>query len=126
MKKFIVVLALAITSIAAIAFPFVPTGPTTNLAVTASAQNLTLPTVSSVPSQLAAVTDLGLYSYLLVNVGTQTVFFRCDGVTATVSNATPIAAGMAYAISLDKAITTCSGIAASTGSTLYATIGRGE
>lgn len=125
MKRYLA-LALAAVAIAASAFPFVPTGPTTNLVVTASAQSLTLPTVLSVPSQASTVTDFGLYSYLLVNIGTQTVFFRCDGVTATVSVGTPIAAGMAYVISLDKTVTACSAIAGSTGSTLYATVGRGE
>lgn len=126
MKRLFAVLAAALLAVAAQAFPFVPVGPTTNLAVTASAQSITLPTVVSTPSSVRYAADFGLQSYVLSNLGTQTVFLRCDGTTATASNAMPLLANAQVVVSLDKSVTTCSAIAASTGSTLYATVGAGE
>lgn len=125
MKRILAAVAAGLATLA-LAFPFVPTGPTNNLAVTASAQSLTLPTVSAVPAQVSTVSDIGLYSYMVTVVGTQTVFGRCDGVTPTTANATPFLANSQVVISLEKSVTACQFIAANTGSTVYATIGRGE
>jgi hypothetical protein len=96
--------------------PFLPQG-TANIAVTASAQTLTLPApvVPGILSQL-----------VLTNIGTQTVFARWDGTTATVSNAMPLLANSQVIVSVPTTTTALSVISASTGSTLYATIGAGQ
>jgi hypothetical protein len=125
MKNILAALAACLASLA-FAFPFVPIGPTTNLAVTGTAANITLPTAGAAPTQVASTVDFGLYSYVLTNNGTQTVFIRCDGTTATASNAMPLFANTQVVISLAKSVTACSAIAGATGSTLYATVGAGQ
>jgi hypothetical protein len=98
-------------------FPFqLSAVDTTNLAVTSSAQNITLPSAQAGPVSRQIVFS---------NVGTQTVFFRCDGATATVSNAMPIMANSQFILTHSSAAT-CSAIAVGTGSTLYATSGIGQ
>jgi hypothetical protein len=93
-------------------FSFTEGGDTSSLAVTGTAQNLTLPTMM----QGGAVR--------LLNVGTQVVFVRFDAVTVTVANGMPLMPGMpeAFGIGADDAI---QAIAAGAGSTLYATMGDG-
>jgi hypothetical protein len=125
MKRILAALAACLASLA-FAFPFVPIGPTTNLSVTGTAANITLPTAGTAPTQVASTADFGLYTYVFSNIGTQTIFFRCDGTTATASNAMPIQAGKDYEIALDKSVTACSFIAAGAGSSVYATIGKGQ
>jgi hypothetical protein len=124
MKRILAAFAACLASLA-FAFPFVATGPTTNLVVTGTAQSITLPSVSSVPAQISTISDAGLYSYILTNLGTQTVFVRCDGTTPTVSNAMPLLANSQVVIGIAKSVTACQAIAATTGSTVYATVGAG-
>lgn len=88
---------------------------TTNLAVTASAQNLTLPAAA-----LQATRQI-----VLTTVGTQVVFVRCDGATSTASNAMPLLPNSQILVTVGSGATTCSAIAAATGSTVYATAGSG-
>lgn len=95
--------------------PFQVLGATTNLAVTGSAQSLTLPQIS----------DGGLRQYVLTVIGSQPVFVLTGG-TATVNNAMPLLPGSQVSVSVDSAVTSISAIAAATGSTLYATVGYGE
>lgn len=99
-------------------YPFQPRGgvaSTTNVAVTASSQQLTLPT----PSNNGG-------SIMLTNVGTQTVFVSYGSVTASVSTSMPLLANAIYTFTLPPGVTQLSAIAASTGSTLYATLGDGQ
>jgi len=98
--------------------PFIPRS-TANVAVTGTAQDLTLPTSTSTPEQ-------GLKQIVLTAVGTQTVFFRWDGTTVTVSNGMPVLANSQFVISVPVATTALSVIAAAPGSTAYATLGAGE
>lgn len=93
---------------------FSPIGATVNIAVTGSAQTLTF------TQEVSGATNLRL-----ANVGTQTVFVRTDGVTATAAAGMPILANSVEVI--DKGSrATLSVIAGATGSTLYATTGFGE
>lgn len=119
MKRILTLATLALLSMLALAeeLPFRPMGATTNVVVTGTAASLALPT-NPFPGFAYQVT--------LSCIGTQTCFFRNDGTTATVSNAMPVLANGQYVISLTNATTTLSVIGASTGSTLYATVGSGN
>lgn len=103
---------------------FLPTGPTVNIAVSGTAQNLVLPTATSTGLTANQVATLS-QNVVLTNVGTQTVFFRV-GATATVSNAMPLLPNSQVVISVPSSGATASVIAATTGSTLYATVGYGK
>jgi hypothetical protein len=114
-------LAAAALVAAAQQAPFAPAS-TTNIAVTASAQTFTLPSVMvGVNRQM-----------VLTNVGSQTVFAVCDGTlsaaptTATTSNGMPLLANSQVVITMQYTISSCSVIAAAVGSTLYATSGIGQ
>lgn len=96
--------------------PFQPIN-TASIAVTGTAQTLTLPTDLS---------GTGKVQYVVANIGTQTVFYRCDGTVATAGNGMPIGAGVTFLVSLPASTTTCSVIAGSTGSTVYFTVGVGQ
>lgn len=112
-------LVLAVVASAAIAqvmFPFVPQA-TSSVAVTGTAQTLSLGT-TTLPSTLSQV--------MLTNVGTQTVFYRTDGTTATTSNGMPVMANARVLISVPFGTTALSVISSTTGSTLYATVGVGQ
>jgi len=95
-------------------YPFQPRGgaaSTTSIAVTAAAQNLTLPVVSQEGGTV-----------LLTNIGTQTVFISFSG-AATIAGSMPVIANTQVSCSVN--LLTLSVIAAAAGSTLYATIGDG-
>jgi hypothetical protein len=127
MTRIFTAAAIALFALAAHAFPFMPLGATTPLAVTASAQTLALPTATvSLPSQVASLPDFGLQQYRVIVTGTQIVYCRSDGVTPTTSNATPYPPNAPEAISLSKTTTSISCIAAGTGSTISVTPGVGE
>lgn len=96
--------------------PFLPQG-TTSVAVTGTAQTLSIGT-TTLPSTLTQL--------VLTNVGTQTVFYRADGTTATTSNAMPIIANSHVTVSVPSYTTALSVISSTTGSTLYATVGAGQ
>lgn len=117
MKKLIVSIFLLLVSVCASAqmIPFSPL-TTVNVVVTGTAQTLALPTDQSGVTSAQVV---------IQNVGTQTVFFRTDGTTATASNGMPIQAGQAFVITITNKLFSLSVIAATTGSTLYATVGVG-
>jgi hypothetical protein len=93
---------------------FAQTGATVNVAVTGSAQNLTFTAPATNTSPVLR----------LCNIGTQTVFINFQA-TATVSNGIPLLANSAETFE-QGSTTTLSVIAATTGSTLYATTGFGE
>lgn len=122
MKRLLALFVSALFALSALAqqAPFTPVA-TTSIAVTASAQTHTLPNVAGATRQM-----------VFTNVGTQTVFFLCDGTlqtaptTVTSSNGMPIGAGVAFIVTLPYQITRCSVIAGSTGSTLYTTSGFGQ
>jgi hypothetical protein len=122
MRRLLLILLSAL-AFSATADPFRP-GSTSNVVVTGTAQTLTLPTPYPVQGTL--------YQYVFNNVGTQTVFFLCDGfastapTTVTSSNGMPVGAGVAIVISYLSTINACSVIAATTGSTLYVTMGAGQ
>jgi hypothetical protein len=97
--------------------PFIPRA-TSNAAVTASAQSLTVPDYYGQESSFRSV--------VLNCVGTQTVFFTTDGSTATTSNGMPIQPGQAFVISIPNKTTSISVISGTTGSTLYLTVGDGQ
>lgn len=101
---------------------FRPTGATANLVVTGTAQMLALPTVTA---ENVSPDNRHSRQLILTNIGTQTVFVRLDGVTATVSNALPLLANSQVVITGANA-PSASVIAATTGSTLYATVGAGQ
>lgn len=90
---------------------FSPIGDTVNIAVTATAQTLTFTAPPS--GQITGAVRL-------VNAGTQTVFARFDGVTATVANGLPILPNTEHLAAGGAAVSV---IAGTTGSTLYATCG---
>lgn len=99
-------------------YPFQPAGgvsSTTNIAVTASSQQLTLPSIGA---------DGG--SLVLTNIGTQTVFIAYGSVTASVSTSMPLLPNSSQVISIPGGVSQLSVIAAATGSTLYATAGQGS
>jgi len=91
--------------------PFSPIGDTTNIAVTATAQDMTLPSEARGDS------------LMLTNIGTQTVFVDFVG-TATAATGVPILAGSQVVFGNTRK-TTASVIAGAAGSTLYATRGDG-
>lgn len=123
MKRIIAALAAGLATLA-FAFPFAPVWPPSNLTVTASAQNITLPTGSAPASYLSTVPDFGLYNYAITVSGTQDVYLRCDGTTATTSNAMRFVPGV-WSFALPKATTTCSVIAGATGSSISIILGWG-
>ena len=95
---------------------FRPLGATQNIAVTASAQTVTL------------VPTLGTFVIRFCNIGTQTVFVlpgELTQVAATTTNAIPIPAGQTEIFTMSQGTTTFSVIAGATGSTLYTTVGEG-
>lgn len=97
--------------------PFQPDGgasSTTNLAVTASSQQLTLPPI-----------DAAGQAILLTNIGSQTVFVAYGNVTASVTTSMPLMPNTAIVFTAPPGVSQLSAIAASPGSTLYATVGRG-
>ncbi|CAB4155560.1 hypothetical protein UFOVP671_14 [uncultured Caudovirales phage] len=87
---------------------------TTTIAVTGSSQQLTLPSIGPDGSCL-----------LLTNSGTQVVFVSYGSVTASITTSLPILANTQLMISLPPGITQISCIAATVGSTLYASVGDG-
>jgi hypothetical protein len=98
--------------------PFQPVD-TKNLAVTASAQNLTLPT---------ALAGTGQVQYVIQTFcsASQLSFYRSDGTAATVNNGMPVGPGVAYVVTLPASITTLSVIGTGTACTFYATVGVGQ
>ena len=99
-------------------YPFSPAGgmaSTTNIAVTAVSQQLTLPPI---PNDGATV--------LLTNVGTQTVFFGYGVGTASITTSVPLLAGSSQTFDVSQGVSQIAVIAAATGSTLYASVGRGS
>jgi hypothetical protein len=99
-------------------FPFQPVpgaSNTTNLAVTASSQQLTLPTPMA----------NGPQTIMLTVIGIQDVFFAMGSVTASLTTSMPLLAGTTRAFTLPDGVTQISVIAANTGSTIYATLGTG-
>lgn len=95
---------------------FRPLAATQNLAVTASAQTVTL----NYP--------MGTTALRLCNIGTQTIFILFGEVSqtaATVTNAIPIPAGQTEIFTVSQGTITYSVIAPATGSTLYSTVGEG-
>lgn len=96
---------------------FRPLAATQNTVVTASAQTVTL-------NQ-----NNGHFNIRFCNIGTQTVFFLpgdASGQTAaTTTNAIPIPAGQTEVFTMTQGTVSYSVIAASTGSTLYSTVGEG-
>lgn len=86
---------------------------TVNLAVTGSAQSLT---VGAVPAGRTAVR--------VACIGTETVFARWGG-AATTGASMPILANTVEVFDLPEGVTTLSFIAADTGSTVYVTPGNG-
>jgi hypothetical protein len=113
LSRILGLLALSL-ALSAGAEPFRP-AETSNIAVTGTAQSLTLPAPS-----------VSLRQVVLTNVGTQTVFYRDDGTTATAANGMPLLANSQVVVSIKNNTTALSVIAATTGSTLYVTVGAGE
>jgi hypothetical protein len=112
MKKILVSLALALAALGCAAQQSVmPFGAPTNIAVTASAQNLAVPGV--------AKGGAGNMELMAVCVGTVTCFYRHDGTTATTSNGYPLPAGLPTAIKVPVSVSNLSVIASGVGSTLY-------
>ena len=96
-------------------FQFPPgASTTTNVAVTATSQTLTLP---NVPMEGA--------SLRLVVVGTQNVFVAYGSVTSSASTSMIILANSSEMFSIPGGVSQISVIAANTGSTIYATVGYG-
>lgn len=93
---------------------------TASLAVTGSAQTLTLPGAAGSNRQM-----------VMTNVGPNTVYVLCDGkdggnpTSVTTSTGMPIMPFSQIGITVDLRVTSCSAIASTTGSTLYATAGLG-
>ena len=86
---------------------------TVNLAVTGTAQSLT---VGALPSGRTAVR--------IANIGTETVFLRWGG-TATTAASMPMLANTVEVFDLPEGVTTLSAVAGTTGSTIYVTPGNG-
>lgn len=118
-KQFILAAVLGLVAIASSVaqVPFMSQG-TTNVAVTASAQTLALSTFT--------VTGATQKQVVLTNVGTQTVFLRWDATPVTLTNGLPVLANSQIVVSMPNAVTATTVISASTGSTLYATVGAGQ
>lgn len=94
---------------------FEPTGATVNEAVGTTAETVSL-------SGKLSDRDGAVHIYVK---GTQDVFIRLDGVTPTVSNAMPLAAGTTQTFSMPQGSLDVKHIAAAAGSTIYVTPGRG-
>jgi hypothetical protein len=94
---------------------FEPTGATVNEAVTTSAETVSL-------EGRLSDRDGAIHVYAK---GTADIFIRLDGVTPTVSNAMPIAAGSTQTFSMPAGKVDVKHIAAATGTTIYITPGRG-
>lgn len=96
---------------------FRPLAQTQNLAVTATAQTITL----NYP--------IGTNAIRVCNVGTQTVFFVVNDSqsanVATITTSTPIPAGNTEVFTLGQGALNVSLVAAAVGSTLYITQGEG-
>lgn len=95
---------------------FRPLAATQNIAVTASAQTVTLNF------------SLGTFAIRFCNVGTQTVFVlpgESTQTAATVTNAIPIPSGQTEIFTVSQGTLSFSVIAPATGSTLYTTCGEG-
>lgn len=95
---------------------FRPLAATQNIAVTATAQTVTLNL------------SFGVFAVRFCNIGTQTVFVlpgEDTQVAATVSNAIPLQAGQTDIFTFSKGTTTFSVISSAIGSTLYTTVGEG-
>jgi len=98
------------------AFRALGVNKTVNVAVTAASQALTIPDV-----------PFGTRSLRLANIGTQTVFidFGTTSGTASLTTSIPLIANTSEVFTIDNNITYVNVIAASTGSTMYATYGEG-
>lgn len=97
--------------------PFQPVGitsSTTNIDVTATSQVLNLVPPSNQGGSL-----------ILTNIGVKTIFFCYGNNTASITTSMPILANTANTVALPPGVTQISAIAASPGSTLYATVGDG-
>jgi hypothetical protein len=97
---------------------FTPSGgvnSTTNVAVTTASQTFTLPTQTNLDDTL-----------LLSNAGTAMVFWSFGNVTASQVTCQPLNPNATQLISLPPGATQISVIAWGTGSTLYATVGKGN
>jgi hypothetical protein len=96
---------------------FRPLAATQNIAVTASAQTVTLNY------------SLGTPQIRFCNIGTQTVFIvlgdNSSQIDATAANAVPIPAGQTEIFRVPPNCPSYSVIAGATGSTLYSTVGEG-
>lgn len=96
---------------------FKPLQPTQNIAVQSTVSDINLTGV------------VGTMAIRLCNVGSQPVFilFRepSNVTEATLANAIPIPAGQTEIFTLPSGVSSISVIAASTGSTLYFTLGEG-
>lgn len=117
---------LACLSVSGNAAPFRQTGATVSVAVTATAQSLTLPVSTAFARTGDAITPNLSAQVLVTNVGTQTIFLRFDGVTATVANAAPVLSNARAVFSVPPNSTAISVIGGATGSTVYLTPGVGD
>lgn len=130
-RKILASFILSVVALSANAWPFL-FGETSNLAVTAIAQNITLPAFTPTggvlyqSDSLAQTNGYGLRQYVLTAIGSQTIFVRFDGTPSTVANAMPVLPNTQVVISVPIASTAISVIAAGTGSTLYVTAGFGQ
>ncbi|WP_257834541.1 hypothetical protein [Burkholderia glumae] len=89
---------------------------TTNIAVTASVQQLALPSTTAESTTMR-----------LTNSGTQTVFWSYGAASGlTVSNGVPVLANTVEEFTVPGGVSQISVIASATGSTLYATLGDGQ
>lgn len=105
-------------------YPFQPSGAgqitvasSTTIAVTASAQQVTIPVVSSNGMTMR-----------LANIGTQTVFWLYGNLAVTASGTAmgvPVLANTVETFTVPAGITQLSVIAAAVGSSLYVTVGDG-
>lgn len=94
---------------------FKPVGATQNIAVTASAQALTLNNL------------IGTRTIRLFNSGTLNVFvdFTTGANSATTTTSIPIAPGSVELFTIASDVSTVSVLSSGTGNTLYTTIGEG-
>lgn len=88
---------------------------TVNIAVTATSQTLTF----------SPIVPVGGGNLRLVNIGTQTVFVCRGTSTATTTGCMPILPNSEFVMTVSGQVTSLSVIAATTGSTLYASVGHG-
>lgn len=122
MRRFAFVLLLAACAVFAQSAPFNPQA-SANVAVTASAQTLTLP-VTSIP---AALQQYVITSTASPSTGcTQPAFFTANGTTATTGNGMPVLPNSSFVISMGKSTTAVSVIGGGTGCTFYITVGVGQ